>query len=67
MTDVWRVREVVFLTAVKIIVPLLLLGMVNKDDYARDVPLVFGYSAEERLYLRTTLRENNSVREEILC
>ena len=57
----------VFLTAVKTIAPLLMLGIVNKDDYAGDFPLVYEYSAEERPYLRTTLRENNSVREEILC
>ena len=32
LTAVWRVGEMVFLTAIKNIVPLLLLGMVNKDD-----------------------------------
>ena len=57
----------IFLIAVKTTVPLLMLGMVNKDDYAGDLPLVYGYSAEGILYLRTTLRENNSVGEEIFC
>ena len=34
--------------------------MVNKDVYARDLLLVYGYSAGERLCLRITLRGNNS-------
>ena len=38
------------------------LGMVNEDDYAADLLLsAFEYSVEERLFLRITLRGNNSV------
>ena len=43
------------LTAMKTKVPLLLSGMVNKDDYVGDLPFVYGYSDEERLCLRTAL------------
>ena len=57
----WRVLEIEFLAVIEKVVLLLSLGMVNGDDYAGDLLLIYSYSAGERLCLRLTLRENNSV------
>ena len=58
----------VFLTAVKTIVPLLLLGMVNKDDYAGDFPSIQLVNIlPEATLSGDNPTGNNSVGEEILC